>query len=86
MVTVAIREATGWYKRHLTASLRGYQVPEIVLLTNDQMNSVKAKQAGITACSSIPICGDKVNCSGGVYQRSPRWGYAYGHDLVTHVD
>jgi len=48
----AIREAAGWYKGHLTANLRGNHVPEIVLLTNDQANLAKAKQAGMTACSS----------------------------------
>lgn len=55
-MTVAIREAAGWYKKHLTASLRGNRVPEIVLLTNDQANLGKSKEAGIAACSStLPI-------------------------------
>jgi hypothetical protein len=40
-----------WYRKHLTTGLNR-NVPNIVLLTNDQANLGKAKEEGITACSS----------------------------------
>ena len=53
--SIAIREAAKWYKKHLTNSLRGTKtnVPEIVLLTNDQGNLGRSKEMGVTAISSI---------------------------------
>jgi hypothetical protein len=52
----AIREATKWYQTHLTTNLRVLKtnVPEIVLLTNDQGNLNRAKAISVTACSSTP--------------------------------
>ena len=66
---VAIREAARWYKSHLTASLRSSKtnIPEIVLLTNDQGNLDRAKGAGVVGCSSIPLVVMGLNCSGGIY-------------------
>lgn len=54
---LAIREAAIWYKSHLTASLRASRTPtpEIVLLTNDQKNLERAKEVGVTGCSSMLI-------------------------------
>lgn len=54
-LTTAIREATKWYKAHLTTSLRASKstVPEIVLLSNDQGNLENARTQGVCACSSM---------------------------------
>lgn len=54
---LAIREAARWYKIHLDASLRGSKtnIPEIVLLTNDQGNLERAKGIGVVGGSSIPL-------------------------------
>ena len=49
----AIRKACSWYKSHLTETVSGSKVPEIVMLSDDKDNCKKAKLDGISCCSSM---------------------------------
>lgn len=51
----AIRRACSWYKSHLAGSLAGTEKkpPEIVMLSDDRGNLERAKEEGITCCTSM---------------------------------
>lgn len=50
----AVRRACSWYKSHLAAAVGGTatKLPEIVMISDDRDNLVKAKKEGIVCCTS----------------------------------